>query len=65
MRELSHVELEAVGGGNPIVIGVVVAGAVLAAGALALAAYGVSEGCSGSVEISTEAIKVEITCPAK
>lgn len=65
MRELSHVELEAVGGGNPVVIGVIVVGGLLAAGALALAAYGVSEGCSGSVEISTEAIKVEITCPAK
>lgn len=65
MRELNHVELEMVGGGNPIVIGAIAAGAVLAAGALVLAAYGVSQGCSGSVEISTESIKVEITCPPK
>lgn len=65
MRELSHVELEMVEGGNPVIVaGVVIAGA-LVVGGLALVAYGVSEGCSGSIEVSSEAIKIEVTCPPK
>lgn len=63
MRELSQVELEMVGGGNPLVVGVIAVGAVLAVGGLALVAYGVSQGCSGSIEFSSEAVKIEVTCP--
>ena len=64
MRELSMVELEQVEGGNPLLVGALVVGGVVAVGGLALIAYGVSQGCSGSLEISEEGIKVEVTCPA-
>ena len=65
MRELSHVELEMVEGGNPLVVGAVIGAGVIALGSLALIAYGVSEGCSGKMEISEKGIKVEVTCPPK
>jgi hypothetical protein len=65
MRELTHVELEMVEGGNPVVVaGVVIAGA-LVIGGLVVLAYGISEGCSGSLEVSSEAVKIEVTCPPK
>ncbi|TNJ35531.1 hypothetical protein [Arenimonas terrae] len=65
MRELSHVELEMVEGGNPVVVAGLVIGGALLIGGLVVVAYGVSQGCSGSVEVSKEAIKVEVTCPPK
>lgn len=65
MRELSHVELEMVEGGNPIAVGVLVGAGVIALAGLAVVAYGISEGCSGSMEVSAEGIKVEVTCPPK
>ena len=63
MRELSNVELELVEGGNPILIGMLAVGGVVAIGGLGLIAYGISQGCSGSMEVSTEGIKIEVTCP--
>ena len=63
MRELTMVELEQVEGGNPVVIGAIVGAGVIALAGIAVVAYGVSEGCSGSVTISTEEIKIEVTCP--
>ena len=65
MRELSHVELEMVGGGNPVAVAAVAIAGALLIGGLVVVAYGVSQGCSGSVEVSSEAIKVEVTCPPK
>lgn len=65
MRELSMVELEQVdGAGAPVVVAVVVV-SVIAIGGLALLAYAVSEQCSGSLEISTEGVKVEVDCSGK
>lgn len=64
MRELTQMELEQVDGGVapavvvPIVIGVV----VLAT--LAVLAYGIANDCSGSVELSEQGLKVEVTCPS-
>ncbi|MBP6595889.1 MAG: hypothetical protein KA187_00215 [Arenimonas sp.] len=63
MRELSLVELEQVGGGNPLLVGVVVVGAVAVVGGIGLLAYAVHERCSGSLEVSDEGIKIEVTCP--
>ena len=65
MRELSHVELEMVEGGNPVAVAAVAIAGALLIGGLVVVAYGVSQGCSGSVEVSSEAIKVEVTCPPK
>ncbi len=63
MRELSNVELEQVEGGNPLVVGVVVVGALALVGGIGLLAYAVHEKCSGSLEISETGIKIEVTCP--
>ena len=65
MRELSHVELEMVEGGNPVAVGVLVGAGVIALAGLAVVAYAVSKDCSGSMEINSEGIKVEVTCPPK
>jgi hypothetical protein len=64
MRELTQTELGMVEGGNPaaVVVVPVVIGVVVLAG-LALLAYAVHENCSGSLEISDEGLKVEVTCP--
>jgi lactobin A/cerein 7B family class IIb bacteriocin len=64
MRELTSFELEQVEGGNPVVVGVVIGAGVIALAGLAVVAYGISEGCSGSMEVNAEGIKVEVTCPA-
>ena len=63
MRELTMVELEQVEGGNPVLIGALVGAGVVALAGIAVVAYGVSEGCSGSVTISAEEIKIEVNCP--
>jgi hypothetical protein len=65
MRELSHVELEMVEGGNPVAVGVMIGAGVIALAGLAVVAYGVYNNCSGSMEISSDGIKVEVTCPPK
>lgn len=62
MRELTLAEMELVEGGNPIVIaGAVVVGVALVGG-LALLAYAAHNDCDGSLEISDEGIKIEISC---
>lgn len=63
MRELTAFELEQVEGGNPLVVAVAIGAGVIALAGLAVVAYGVSQGCSGSVEVNPEGIKVEVTCP--
>jgi lactobin A/cerein 7B family class IIb bacteriocin len=63
MRELNMVELEQVDGGVAPLVVLAVGAGVIGLGGLGLVAYGVSKGCSGSLEISSEGIKVEVTCP--
>lgn len=62
MRELSAFELEQVAGGNPVVVAVVAVGAVAVVGGIGLLAYAVHEKCSGSLEVSDQGIKMEVTC---
>lgn len=62
MRELSLVEMELVEGGNPLLIaGAVIVGAAVVGG-IALLAYAVYNDCDGSLEISEEGIKIEVSC---
>ena len=63
MRELTAFELDQVEGGNPLLIAAAIGAGVIALGGLAVVAYGISEGCSGSVEVSKDGIKVAVTCP--
>lgn len=63
MRELTMVELEQVEGGNPLLVGALIGAGIVAVGSLALLAYAVSEGCSGSLTISADSIEVEVSCP--
>jgi lactobin A/cerein 7B family class IIb bacteriocin len=63
MRELSIVELEQVDGGVAPLVVLAIGAGVIGLGGLGVLAYGVSKGCSGSLEISSEGIKVEVTCP--
>lgn len=63
MRELSMVEIEQVDGGVAPLVVLGIAAGVVAVGGLGLIAYGVSKGCSGSLEISSEGIKIEVSCP--
>ena len=63
MRELTAFELEQVEGGNPLLIGVAIGAGVVALAGVALLAYAVYNDCSGSMEISQEGIKIEVTCP--
>lgn len=62
MRELTRVEMELVEGGNPLLIaGAVIAG-VAVVGGIALLAYAVSQECDGSLEVSGDGIKIEVSC---
>ncbi|HLT05582.1 hypothetical protein [Arenimonas fontis] len=61
MRELTVVELEQVEGGNPLVIGAVVAGVTIIA-ACGVATYAIYKECEGSVEVSSEGVKIEFNC---
>ena len=62
MRELSLVEMEQVEGGNPVLIdGAVIVGLAVVGG-IALLAYAVYNDCDGSLEISDEGIKIEVSC---
>jgi membrane fusion protein len=63
MRELTMVELEMVEGGNPLLVGALIGAGIIAVGGLALLAYAVHEGCSGSLSISADSIDIEVTCP--
>lgn len=63
MRELSLVEMELVEGGNPLLIaGAVIVGAAVVGG-IALLAYAVHNNCSGSLNVNSEGIAIEVTCP--
>ena len=64
MRELQAFELDQVEGGNPLLLAVAIGAGVIAVGGLAVIAYGISEGCSGSMEVSKDGIKLSVTCPA-
>lgn len=63
MRELTAFELEQVEGGNPLLVAVAVGAGVIALAGLAVIAYGISEGCSGSMEVSQQGIEIEVKCP--
>lgn len=63
MRELSMVELEQVNGAGAPVIAVIVLVGTVAVGGMAVVAYGVSKGCSGSMEVGTDGVKLEVSCP--
>lgn len=65
MRELSSVELELVEGGNPVAVGALVLAGIAVVGGIGLMAYCVYNDCSGSLEVSSNGIKAEVTCPPK
>ena len=63
MRELDVNEIMLVdGGAGGLAVAALAAGAILAAAAIAVVAYGASKGCEASAEIGEKGIKVSVDC---